>query len=380
MDRAGPQIAAQSPHNHEIADKNPSKDAPIVTAILTEGRHDGRSHTVSETGRSLMSAQSMSQKLAEFGAQGAVSADDVLKMRRVVFADGVVSAEELDALFALAERAPDGDKEWPQFFAEVVADFYLREEEPQGYLTPEEVETLKARIMRDDGRVTELEMELLLSLLEKATQTPASMDAFVNDEIKKAIVGKAGGAQISARELRWLQRRVFAPGGDGNVSVTRREAEFLFELNDATAGKENDPQWAAFFATAITNHLMAHIGYQAPSREDAVQRHAFMSDQNANVGGVFSRLANASVAAYRDAVTSVFKSTPHNETQTQHNAQRDANIAEAERVTDNEADWLIRRINRDGALTENERALILRLREHREDLPPQIADILDRAA
>ncbi|HBS30372.1 MAG TPA: hypothetical protein DEA40_01280, partial [Parvularcula sp.] len=78
------------------------------------------------------------------GADGHVSAEDVIFLRRNIFADGVVSREELATLFALARRAPAGDPEWPDYFAEAAADFFLREEEPHGYLTEEEFEHLAA--------------------------------------------------------------------------------------------------------------------------------------------------------------------------------------------------------------------------------------------
>ena len=127
-----------------------------------------------------MSDQPLATRLAAIGADGFVSADEVLFMRRTVFADGVVSHNELDALFDLGDRAQDGDPEWFQFFAEAAADFYLREEEPQGYLTPDEFQSLKARVTRD-AHANGLEIALMVKLMETADQTPPEMAAFVGE-------------------------------------------------------------------------------------------------------------------------------------------------------------------------------------------------------
>ena len=51
-----------------------------------------------------MSDQSLETRLAAIGEDGYVTADEVLFLRRSVFADGIVSNEELDALFALGAR------------------------------------------------------------------------------------------------------------------------------------------------------------------------------------------------------------------------------------------------------------------------------------
>ena len=38
--------------------------------------------------------------------------------------------------------------------------------------------------------------------------------------------------------------------------IDTEEADFLFELNDAVSGKENAPEWTAFFTQAICDFLL----------------------------------------------------------------------------------------------------------------------------
>ena len=145
-----------------------------------------------------MSDQSLHARLIAVGADGFVTADEVLFLRRSVFADGIVSKEELGGLFALGERAPEGDPEWLQFFAEAAADFYLREEEPQGYLTEEEFQSLAALVTRN-GHASKLELGLLVKLMETATQTPAAMSEFVGEQIKQSVLQKPEGPPLKKK-------------------------------------------------------------------------------------------------------------------------------------------------------------------------------------
>ena len=317
-----------------------------------------------------MSDQPLASRLAAIGADGFVSADEVLFLRKTVFANGVVDAAELDALFDLGDRAQEGDPEWFQFFAEAAADFYLREEEPQGYLTPEEFQTLKARVTRN-GHANPLEIALLVKLMETATQTPPDMAAFTGAQIRDMIVNKPDGPVVSKPDAVMLKRYLFAAGGDGNVAVTRAEAELLFDINDATDNARNNPAWTELFVQGVVNHLMAHLGYKAPSREEAFRRNAWAKDQSVNVGGFFKKMLAGGLSGFKPTADSVIKT---------HNDQREAEIAEAERLTKAEADWLAARIGKDGDFDLNERRLIDRLRELKDDLPEGLKALLDRAA
>jgi hypothetical protein len=316
-----------------------------------------------------MSDQSLFARLAAIGADGFVSADEVLFLRKTVFANGVVDPAELDALFDLGDRAQDGDAEWFQFFAEAAADFYLREEEPQGYLTPEEFVTLRARITRN-GHANPLEIALLVKLMETATQTPPGMAAFTGDQFRAMIVNKAEGPIVSKQDAIMLKRYLFAAGGDGNVAVTRAEAELLFDINDATDNAKNNSAWTELFVQGVVNHLMAHLGYTAPSREEAFRRNAWAKDQSVNVGGFFRKMIAGGLSGLK-ATESVQKT---------HNDERDIAIAHAEQLTKAEVDWLAGRIGKDGGFDLNERRLLDRLRELKDDLPEGLKALLNRAA
>lgn len=56
---------------------------------------------------------------------------------------------------------------------------------------------------------------------------------------------------IDAAEVEKLKEILYADG-----VIDKEEADFLFELNDAVTGKDNDPSWESFFIQAIADFLL----------------------------------------------------------------------------------------------------------------------------
>ena len=307
------------------------------------------------------------EKLANVGADGFISAADVQFLRRMAFKDGVLTPEELDGLFTLGSRAPDGDPEWGQFFEEAACDFYLNEEEPKGYFTESEFETLKFRVTRDGATASLIELRLMVKLLECAVDSPAGMRAFVADQMRRRFLSP--GSAIGREEVALLRRFIFARGGDGNLDVTRAEAELLLDLNDA--GAAADPSWTEFFVKSLAAHVMAHTGYKALSREEAQRLETFAADRSVNIGGFFQKMLSGGLAGLKKDGPSL---------QARRNEERAAAAAEAEKITPGEADWLAERLGRDGELHDSERALVAYIRDLGADLPPKLKALIERAA
>ena len=56
---------------------------------------------------------------------------------------------------------------------------------------------------------------------------------------------------IDADEVAKLKEVLYEDG-----VIDKEEANFLFEINDAVTGKDNDPAWEAFFIQAIADFLL----------------------------------------------------------------------------------------------------------------------------
>lgn len=306
------------------------------------------------------------------GADGHVSAEDVTFLRRNIFADGVVSRDELSTLFALGRRAPAGDSEWADYFAEAASDFFLREEEPHGYLTEEEFQHLSSLIGRSGP--TALELGLLVALMEKATATPPTMAEFVAEEFRRTVGAHKGGPRIARTDAELLRRYLYAAGGAGSIAITREEAELLFDLHEMTAGANNDPAFSDLFIKGVAAHLMAHVGYRPLPREQALRLHDWVKDQTVNPAGFFGRMVAGGLDAIRDAYGQKKSVTA------KKNEDNAIAAAIAEQVTAQEADWLADRIGRNGHFDDIERALLNYMRGLDADLPPKLAALVEKAA
>ncbi|MCF0245190.1 MAG: TerB family tellurite resistance protein, partial [Bacteroidaceae bacterium] len=56
---------------------------------------------------------------------------------------------------------------------------------------------------------------------------------------------------IDAAEVEKIKEILYADG-----VIDKEEADFLFELNDAVTGKDNDSSWETFFIQAIADFLL----------------------------------------------------------------------------------------------------------------------------
>lgn len=290
-------------------------------------------------------------------ADGVVSADEILALRRASWEDGSIGPDEADAIFALNDALTDRSRQWTDFFVEAIGEFVVNGTEPKGYVSQENADWLIARIDRD-GRLDGLtELELLVRVLERALNAPASLKAYALAQVERAVLtgegptrrdGMLEPGRINHAEAQILRRVLFAPAGDGPASVSRDEAELLFRLKDATLGAANAPEWKQLFVQGVADYLM---GLASPTAqldpEQARRLEAFIADPKSSVGGFLARMAKA--------VPQVF-----GELRRRAAAPRDrlAELAAAEEITAEERAWLDARIDADGRIDEYEQALL----------------------
>jgi hypothetical protein len=106
-----------------------------------------------------------------------------------------------------------------------------------------------------------------VKVLDRAKLSPVKLVRFALEQVKLAVTvgdGYLGHARSNRRlspgvigevEVELIRRILYAFGGDGNIAVTRQEAEVLFDINDATAEASNDPAWSDLFVKALANFL-----------------------------------------------------------------------------------------------------------------------------
>ena len=333
-----------------------------------------------------MAELTLEPRIAAIAARSRITADDVLFLRRMVYADGIASRHEAENLFALDEACAAKAPEWTTFLTEAVCDYIIHQEKPEGYVSDYNARWLMALVMKNGVVDGDMELELLVTVIEKAKSVPVDLLRFTLDQVRLAVVTGVGPlafgralekGRITKEETDLVRRVLYALGSDGNIAVTRPEAEMLFEINDTSVDALNDPSWNELFIKAVASHIMAVSGYNVGTREDALRHEAFLDDRSSIFSGMFSKMLSGGVSAIADA----WKSGNSIEDRfAEANHVRDVATVEAEKVTQAEAGWVASRIGRDGRMHDNERQLIAFLKAESPSLHPDLMVLLSKVA
>lgn len=331
-----------------------------------------------------MSVTILSSAMARKADRGQISANDVLELRRTVFADGVSTAEEADVLIRLNNCCAPDIEAWNRFFSESLTYYIVFQTEPRGYVNANNVDWLIER-MSKDGMIENLSgLELLISILEKARWAPPRLAAFALEQIKRAITEGKGplsleeGFQqgvVGRTEVELLRRVLFAYSGEQHIGISRDEAEVLMELNDATAGRPNHRDWPELFVKSVSNHLLVASGYKAPPRDEILRAEAWIGKRS-GIQGLFKKMSGGVLAAFFEAYE---RASDDERAFAQLELER-VEMLLGENIPDEEASWIVERIGQNGELTENEKALLSIMKTTAPDLHPSLAPLMEMVA
>lgn len=280
--------------------------------------------------------------------------EETLALRRAIWPDGQVSAQEAGILFELNRVSSSPSPEWVDFFVEAITAYLIEQVEPRGYVSDENASWLM-RAIDHDGRVDTLaELELLVKVVERAENVPASLKRYALAQISHAVLHGDGPTRcgnglkpgsIGTAEVRMLRRVLYATGGCGPAHISRSEAELLFQIKDATLNGDNAPEWQSLFIQALSLNLMTEQRFEALSRDEASRLDAFMADTSTSMGGFLGRMARSLIE----------KPQPLRRCDPDAPAQTG--------LTDHAQDWLQAMVDSDGQLDPLERALLKALAE-----------------
>lgn len=317
--------------------------------------------------------------------RASVNHADVMALRRAYYSDAKITEIEADALFRIDTSCPSQDSSWPDFFIEAITDYVVNCVEPEGYLNADNARWLIDRIGVDGKVQSRTELELVVNVLDKARWVPESLVRFALEQVKHAVVDGDGPlrngqllepGRITEGEIELIRRILFAFAGDGHIGVTRSEAEILFDINDATVHAAANPAWADLFAKAVASCVMAASGYAPPSREEALQREAWLDRRgDLSIGNIVESIVERGLGG----VIGLYNERSAEERALARLEQQRTEIITNEVVTEGEADWLVARMLRDGQLTAPEKALLVFLKRECANLHPKLKPLIDRA-
>jgi len=317
---------------------------------------------------------------------GSIKVVDVLRLRSAMCGDGITTAEEAEVLFVLNEACPSQHPAWADLFVETLTDYLVDQSEPEGYLTTDDAKRLIARVTRNGRLPRKVELDLVVNVLDKSRWSPVSLSRFALEQVKRAVTHGDGplrtghepiAGTIREPEVELVRRILYAFGGDGNVAVTRAEADVLFDINDAIADPAANPVWADLFVKAITNVAMAASGRAVPTREEALRRNAGTIERGELSP---SALLSAMVRASLDAVWGAYQEQSTEERALARLEHQRIEIITNEAITEAEASWLCQRIGRGGRLTANEAAFVAYLKTESPAMHPDLQAAVQRLA
>ncbi|WP_252259474.1 hypothetical protein [Erythrobacter aurantius] len=301
-------------------------------------------------------------------ADGQVTSQEVLALRRQGWGDGIIVREEAEALFALNNALDVRDEEWCDFFVEAIGEFVLNGTPPRLQCDDKEAQWLIAQVDHDGKLESTVELETIVRIIERAENVPVVLKNYVLEQVEREVLtgvgptrcgGELSASHITSAEAQILRRVVFASGGHGPAAVTRFDAEMLFRLKDETLAEENAPEWDELFLDGVSNYLKGFALQNAQLDHDrARELQAFIADSRPNVGRFMGQMARELPQA-RNHFGKVF-------------AKRDtapSYIEQAiagEAMTDHEQEWLDKMIGADGEVDELERRLLARIIEEGE--------------
>jgi hypothetical protein len=314
--------------------------------------------------------------------RGRISAEDVLKLRYSVFFKGVVTPADAEMVFMLNDRlGKTADASWCLYFVEALTDYIVMQAEPSGYISNENADWLIDHVSRSGKVDNACEFELLVKTLERAKLSPVKLVTFALEQVKWGIISdecfmsdvrSCEAGVVDRAETEMMRRILFAFGGDGNIAVTRQEAGVLFDINDATLEAKNDPAWSDLYVKALATFLMSTLGYEVPTRQEALRREAWLDAPAPGLGYFMGQMLSGSLNALWDACT-------HGsiDGEPKHNTASALTIGTEPKASAEDARWLADRIRRDHKLHANEVALINFLKRKQAFQHPQLLPVLD---
>jgi hypothetical protein len=202
-----------------------------------------------------MATESIDAVGAEVLKEGTIRKPMVDRIRQRVYgSDGKVGKAEAEFLFKIQEATAQAqnDPAWPELFADAVTNHLLKQSGPPYILDSISATNLVKKLGKGD-RVSPAHITLLGKIVTTANATTPHFHEYVFDMVERYISTKG---VVEADDAKLISDVIYGSGGSSHHMVDRPEANFMFTLKNATAGKKNHESWKNVFLEAIGKHLL----------------------------------------------------------------------------------------------------------------------------
>lgn len=323
--------------------------------------------------------------VGEIAARRGITAEDVRALRREVFAGGIVSRADAQAIFELDAACHVKDLAWADLYVDTLTDHFVWQSEPSGF-----IDTAKTGFLLDnivcDGRVAHAAaLELLINVIFWAESCPEDLVVLVLEAVLESVLGPGRAAygagrrpgRIDAVDVEVIRKVLNAGASCGGLSISRRKADLLFDLNRASVERENDPGWRELFVKSLLTHLTFPQGRPVAPEPQGSRREAWLRERR-GIGLLLMDVGRAFGGFDFGAVWKDVAPRPG-----AGEAAADDGEARVPRtggaIAQPEAQWLIARLAGIDSISENERALLDQIRKDATAVDPVLREALIKA-
>ncbi len=323
------------------------------------------------------SSDHLSAIVASMAASRTATLEDVIAMRKIIYAQTLVTENDASLVLALDDSLIDFDPSWTELLIEVVCDFLVYQNLPEGYIDHAKAQWLLKKISVNGFVKSDTELEVLIKVIEASRRVPHFLTAFALQQVKEAVLNGEGPLarggvlqkdRITHSEVALLRRILTASAGEAHIAISRSEAEILFELHEATLGTDNDPEWQELFVQSLAHYLAATSLHHASLDVGSVLNDGY-------INGLFLKMTSSCSAAVHHALNQV---TPKHEPVIDiaaHHATQGQQVD-----VDVDVDWLMKRIMRDSHVSEIETKLLKYLHQDHPHLELNIKHYIANVA
>lgn len=296
---------------------------------------------------------------------------DLKRLRRVVFPRGLFSVHAADTLAHIQEICESTVPDWPEYYLTAMVKFILQESNPKGCVTLEQTQYLFQRLS-DNGIIgSSLNYELLLRILDQATDCPDELVLFALDQIRLGLTGESEllrkdvsplDRALRKSDVDLIKRILFPAAPASRRRPTRAQVEFLMDLNELTEQYDNHRSWTDLYTKTISGFLLNSS--KAKSR-DHQHRATWLRRHGLSAGLHLLRPSKAHIPPLSERE----QSEP--EAGAPSGQRKNGNFAKDDPIT-----WFIGRLKDKKRLNSNDTALLAKLKAQSSRLHAELSAFL----
>jgi hypothetical protein len=227
--------------------------------------------------KAMSNAAAASDPIAEIEAKCTIDGDDVLQLRRMVHNQPAIDPGHADLLLHFEKHCHTKVPVWQDFYVDTLTDYFVWQTDPPRRLGVKSAKQLLEYSVQDDRVAGLADLELLISIAHWGAYCPERVAHLVLQSVHDSVLTpdtalyghERTPGVITAADVHLMRRTLYIGSYGSGYSVTSRQAELLFDLNDASDDAENHEDWREFFVKAIGSHLMYPDGFEkGPIPED----------------------------------------------------------------------------------------------------------------